>query len=249
MGGTEHILLESDEREVPALETARRIHARLELHGGRWRCSMELALFDYYFLSVRSTRAQSPALRYVVDLRFVDPVPRLRRRIAWRWIAAAAAFLAFALLGARSIAASAAPWWQHEWLLPTAGLFGIAACALMAAIHLTTETLTLFSAHGRAKLVTHTGRVGTFRAFRRFLPPLVAHLRIATAARRRSRAEHLRDEMREHFRLRGAGALTGAEYDAAKRRILATHAPAAVSAERHRPRVTLPGPSRPSVRA
>lgn len=249
MGGTEHILLESDEREVPALETARRIHARLVLRGGRWRRSTELALFDYYFLSVRSARAQSPVLRYVVDLRFVDPVPRLKRRIAWRWIAAGAAFLALALLGARSIAASAAPWWRHEWLLPTAGLFGIAACALMAAIHLTTETLTLYSAHGRAKLVAHTGRVGTFRAFRRFLPPLEAHLRIAIGARRRSRAEHLRDEMREHFRLRGAGALTDAEYDAAKRQILATHAPAAVPAERKMARESLPGPSRPRIRA
>lgn len=227
MGDTEHILLESDERQVPALETTRRIHARLVLHGGRWRRSTELALFDYYFLSVRTSRAQSPALRYVIDLRFVDPMPRLKRRVAWLWIAAGALFLALAILGARDIATSTALWLRHEWLLPTAALFAVSGCALLAAFHLTTETLTLFSAHGRAKLVAHTGRVGTFRAFRRFLPPLRAHLRIAVGARRSSRALHLRDEMREHFRLRSAGALTDAEYEAAKRRILATHDPAA----------------------
>jgi hypothetical protein len=54
------------------------------------------------------------------------------------------------------------------------------------------------------------------------LPRLEAHLRIA-GARRRAGADHLRDEMREHFRLKEAGALTEKEYEAAKRKILATH--------------------------
>jgi hypothetical protein len=60
------------------------------------------------------------------------------------------------------------------------------------------------------------------RAIRTFLPRLEAHLRIA-GARRRAGADHLRDEMREHFRLKEAGALTEAEYEAAKKKILATH--------------------------
>ena len=248
MAGAEHILLESDERAVPTLETALRIHARLELHGGPWRPSTRLALIDDCYLSVRTLRARSIVARYVVDLRCADPVPRLTRRIAWRWVAAGASSLALALLGARDIAASAF-WWRHEWLLPAAGLSAVAACSLFAAFHFTTETLTLFSRHGRAKLVVHAGRLGTFRAFRRFRPALEAHLRMAAGARRRSRAEDLRDEMREHFRLHGAGALTDAEYDAAKRRILATHDPAATGAEKQKSRESLAGPSRPPVRA
>lgn len=222
MRGAEHILLESDEREVPTRVTARRIHAELALPGGRWRRSTNLALIDDYFLSVRIARTQFTDSRYVVDLRVVDPAPRLVRRVAWRWLAICTACLAPAVLGAREIAGTAA-WWRHEWLLPVAGLFGAAACALFAAIYLTTETVTLLSAHGRAQLVTHTGSLGTFRAFRRFLPLLDAHLRMAAGARRRSLALQLRDEMREHFRLKEAGALPDAEYAAAKRRILATH--------------------------
>ena len=247
MADTEHIFLESDERVVPTLETARRIHARLELHGGLWRRSIDLALIDSFFLSVRTARAKSLNSRYIVDLRFVDPVPRLQRRIAWRSIAVGAACLALGIFSAHEIAASTAPWWRHEWLPATAALFGFAACALFTAFHLTTETLTLFSAHGRARLVTHTGRVGTFRAFRKFLPRLEAHLRVAHGARRRSRALHLRDEMREHFRLRSAGALTETEYEAAKRRILATHDPSAGHAEMKKSREPLPGPARPKV--
>jgi hypothetical protein len=213
MADAEHILLESDERVVPTLQTARRIHARLELRGGPWRRTTQLALIDGFYLAVRTVRAKSVIARYVVDLRFADPAPRLERRVAWRSLAAAAACLALGVFFAASGSVVAI------------ALFGGAACALFAAFHLTTETLTLFSAHGRARLVAHTGRVGTFRAFRQFRARLEAHLRIALDARRGSRALHLRDEMREHFRLRGAGALTEAEYEGAKRRILATHGP------------------------
>jgi hypothetical protein len=230
MADAEHIFLESDESVVPTLETARRIHARLVLHGSLWRRSIELALIDHIYLSVRTARAKSVDARYVVDLRFVDPAPRLKRRLAWSLIAASVAFFALGIFGARSVAASTVPWWRHEWLAATAVLFSLAGGALFAAIRLTTETLTLVSAHGRAKLVAHTGGLGTFRTLHQFLPRLQAHLRIAVGARHGTRAEQLRDEMREHFRLRNAGALTEAEYESAKRRILAMHDPSAARA-------------------
>src|SRR5688500_20362173 len=85
MAGVEHILLESDERDVPTLETARKVHARITFPGGRWRPALELALIDYFYLSVRTARVREAGLRYVVDLRFVDPASRLGRRIPWAW--------------------------------------------------------------------------------------------------------------------------------------------------------------------
>lgn len=224
MAGDEHILLESDERDIPTLETARRIHARVVLPGDRWRPALELALIDYFFLSVRTARARKA--RYVVDLRFVDPSARLARQVPWSWIAVAAAFLLLGILGARGIVASPAPWWRHEWLSPTIAFCAAAAAAIYATVHRTAETVTLFSAHGRAKLLCHAGAPGTLHAFRAFLPRLEAHLRIA-GARRRAGTDQLRDEMREHFRLKETGALTESEYEAAKRRILATHGLAA----------------------
>jgi hypothetical protein len=62
---------------------------------------------------------------------------------------------------------------------------------------------------------------------RQFTRKLAAHIQLAIAARRSSEAEHLRDEMREHFRLREAGVLSQEQYEASKARILAQHAPAA----------------------
>jgi hypothetical protein len=223
----EHILLESDEREVPTLATSRRVHARIVLPGDRWRPALELALIDYFFLSVRTARARNA--RYVLDLRHVDPSIRLARKLAWSWIALGAAFLLLAILGMRGIGASTAPWWRHEWLFATVAFLVVAAAATYAAVHGTSDTLTLFSPHGRARLLCHSGRPGTLRAFRSFLPRLEAHLRIA-GARRRPGTDHLRDEMREHFRLKEAGVLTEAEYETAKRRILATHNRAAAGA-------------------
>ena len=75
---------------------------------------------------------------------------------------------------------------------------------------------------GRARLLEITVGVGSFRAMRSFSRTLAAHLRIASARRRRSRAEHLRDEMREHLRLKEAQVLSEVEQRLSKARILAS---------------------------
>jgi hypothetical protein len=224
MRATEHILLESDERNVPELRTARKVHARLRIESRIRRRTIELALIDYCFLSVQTWRSQSPALRYVLDLRFVDPALRLSRHVAWRWMNASVVLAILAVAVAWWISASATPWWQHDWL-PAFGAFsGLSVCAALISLYRTTKTLTLFSVCGRVRLVELTGGIGSFRAIRRFSRSLAAHVQIAITRRRLTRAEHLRDEMREHLRLKEAGVLSETEYETSKRRILARHA-------------------------
>ena len=104
------------------------------------------------------------------------------------------------------------------------GLSGLAVCAALISMYRTTETLALFSVCGRARLLELTGGVGSFRDIRRFSRALAAHVQIAIARRRSSRAAHLRDEMREHLRLKEAGVLSEEEYEISKVRILARHA-------------------------
>ena len=223
MQATEHIVLESDERKVPALRTARKVHSRLRVQSGVRRRASELALIDYCYLSVRTWRSRSPDAQYVLDLRFVDPALRLSRHVAWRFLAASAVLTVLAVALAWRISASSTPW-RHEWLLPLGGLFGLAVCAALVGLYRTTKTLVLFSVSGRARLLEVTGGVGSFRAMRSFSRTLAAHMRIASARRRRSRAEHLRDEMREHQRLKEEGVLSEKEYEMSKARILAKHA-------------------------
>lgn len=221
---TEHILLESDDREVPEPRSARKVHASLRLRSGLRRRSVELDIIDYYFLAVRTRRTGAPAAEYVLDLRIVDPDPRLSKHVAWRWMSVT---LVLAALFAGSVGwiATSPVWWQHEWLRVSAFLFAAAGCAGLVSVYRTTETLSLYSAHGEARLLEVVGGLGTFRAVKRFTVKLAAHVQIAIAARRPARAAHLRDEMREHFRLKELGVISAEAYDASKARILAQHVP------------------------
>jgi len=106
-----------------------------------------------------------------------------------------------------------------------AATLALTACACLVCAWRMTETLALHSVHGRATLLEYTADFGTFRMAHQFTRKLTAHIQLAIAARRSSRVEHLRDEMREHFRLKEAGVLSQEEYEASKARILAQHAP------------------------
>jgi hypothetical protein len=200
------------------------VHSRFWLRSRLRRRAVELALIDFCYLSVRTWHAQRPASQYVLDLRFVDPMLQLKRHVAWRWIAATAVLLALSVGAAWWIIASPEPWWQRDRLAAFATTILVMAGAVFVSTYRTTETLTVFSLNGRVRLLEFVGSLGMFRASRQFRHQLAAHLQIATRRRRSTRAGHLRDEMREHTRLREARVLSEDEYDAGKRRILAGHA-------------------------
>jgi hypothetical protein len=223
MSATEHILLESDDREVPDPRAPRKVHARIGLKSRLRRRALQLEIIDYYYLSVRSWRSRAPLTAYVLDLRFVDETPRLARHIAWRWMAAALFLIALAAAIAAWLGPFSSGTRPHDWLVPCLTAMGLGTLAVVTCAYRTHETVTVYSANGRAKLMEFTGGLGTLRALRLFLAKLAAHIRLATAARRRSRSEHLRDEMREHFRLKEIGLLSMDEYEAAKARILGQH--------------------------
>ena len=77
MPTTEHVLLESDFRQVPDLQDARKVHARIEFRSRLRRRVLQLEIIDYYYLSVRS-HSRSILLEYVLDLRFVVVSGRAR---------------------------------------------------------------------------------------------------------------------------------------------------------------------------
>src|ERR1022692_1220065 len=114
MPKTEHILLESDLRQVPDRRIARTVDASVEFRSRLRRRVLQLEIIDYYYLSVRS-HSRKVLLEYVLDLRFVD-IPRQLRHVSWRWITFSLVFLALALGIASRIDPSATPWWQHDWL-------------------------------------------------------------------------------------------------------------------------------------
>src|SRR5256886_5539790 len=186
MPTTEHILLESDLRQVPDLRDARTVHARIEFRSRLRRRVLQLEIIDYYYLSVRS-HSRSIVLEYVLDLRFVD-APRRLRHIAWRWIALSLLLIALASGMASRIDSSATHWWQDDWLAVRITLMVVWAFATLVAVYRTTETVSLFSTHGAARLLECTGGLGTFYVLRGFMKKLAAHIRLAAAGRPRTEA-------------------------------------------------------------
>jgi hypothetical protein len=220
---SEHILLESDgRREVPTPSQAQKTHAAWQCQSRLRRCRIELAIVDDYYLVVRAGRVGS-LREYVLDLRFVEPSIYVAKHTPRRLIAVALVFGSLAAFSAWRTLSSAAPWWHHEWLEACAVTTTATLCACLACAWRMTETFALYSFHGRATLLAYTGGPGTLRTVRNFGRKLAGHIRLAIAQRRSSKAEYLRDEMREHFRLREAGVLAQEQYEASKARILAQH--------------------------
>jgi hypothetical protein len=223
MTATEHILLEAESQQVPELHEARKFHGCIELRSRLRRRMLRLEIIDYYYLSVRS-RSGSKELEFTLDLRFVH-TPQLSRHIAWRWLTASLVLIALSAAIATVLRAAAPSWWRQDWLPVCVALAGAWAFATLVCTYRTTETVILFSTYGAARLLEFTGGVGTFRVLRPFVARLAAHIRLASSARRHTKAEHLRDEMREHLRLKENGVLSADEYEASKARILEQHAP------------------------
>jgi hypothetical protein len=87
----------------------------------------------------------------------------------------------------------------------------------------TTESLEFTSVHGGVTLVSVTGAIGSARDGKKFFIELIKSIGAAKIARPQPPQQFLRDEMREHHRLREIGALTEAQYETSKSRILASH--------------------------
>ena len=222
---SEHILLESEERGLPDSDGARITHAAWHCRSRLRMRRLELAIIDYCYLAVRARRSGS-VRDYVLDLRFIDRSIRATRHVPWNCILVSLALASAAAFSIRQVVSSTAPWWWQHRLLLCAATLGSTACSGLVCAWRTTETLSLRSLHGGATVLEFTGGLGTLRSGRTFVRKLAAHIQLATADRRTKRTEHLRDEMREHFRLKEAGVLSQEQYDACKARILAQHAPA-----------------------
>src|SRR5262249_22326781 len=115
-------------------------------------------------------------------------------------------------------------WWRTEWLPVSLVVAAVWAGTTLVGLYRTTETISLRSTCGGARLLEDTRRPRAFRPPLPLAPKLLAHIRLAAAARRHTKAEHLRDEMREHQRLRELGVLSVGDYEVSKARILGQHA-------------------------
>ena len=223
-GRAEHISIEAsaDVGTAPAREPHRRTLSTYTLRSGLRGSSTEVRILQDHFLAVQYQRSGEPPKKFTLDLRFANPRPLRVRNVAWVCLSAAIALL-LAAAGGVAWARLTSTSWTHP------GLFagGIAAIGAIAMLYLflrrTTESLQFTSVHGNAVLVNLVGGIGAAKAGKSFLVEVIKNITAAKQARPQPLAHFLRDEMREHHRLRELNVLSQEEYEASKARILAAH--------------------------
>lgn len=219
----EHISIEAGHDDAPKKRVHRRTRFNYALTSKLRGCDTQLALLDEHFLSVRLVRPDVEPKKYDFDLRFVNAKPTIVRHIAWFWLALSVSLAALA---------GCALWmlWPQsagQWLSPVPITAIVALLASPAAVLMflrrTTESLEFISVHGGVTLVGVMGAIGSARNGKKFFVELIKSINAAKAARPQPPQQFLRDEMREHHRLRELGVLSEEQYETSKSRILASH--------------------------
>lgn len=217
-GPAEHIYIGSEEISADPAAAARTPRGTAVLRNAIRRNGAELTLFDEGYLKVTVLHNGEAGVPFFLDLRFVDPVPKIERVVAVRWLAAS--------LGCGALAALAAFLLRFEalhlaacWVL---GIMAVAAAAtLYVGIYLSHETTAFCTLHGRVRVLHFVANLGAIKRFRAFVPKLCHAIEEAAERIGTDTAAFLRAEMREHYRLRGDGALDNDECASGTGRILA----------------------------
>jgi hypothetical protein len=221
----EHISIEAEPDTVaaPTPHRRRKVRSSYLLKSRLRGCETEVSILEDHYATVRTVRPDAQPRKYEFDLRFANPKPVRVRSISWLWLASSSGLALLAAGGLWATWESGAERWSSPVFLAAA--LALLACpgALIMFLRRTVETLEFTSVHGGATLVSVAGGIGSARTGKRFFIELIKNINAAKALRPQPRAQFLRDEMREHHRLRELGVLSEEQYEQSKARILAAH--------------------------
>ena len=217
-----HIEAEPDTVASPAPLRLRKVRASYLLKSRLRGCETEVCIHEDHFMTVRTLRPDTQQLKYEVDLRFAHPKPVLVRSISWFWLGLAGCLALLAAGGLWSTWSDSARESSPIFLTALVTLLASVGATIMF-LRRTVESLEFVSAHGGATLLSVAGGIGSARSGKRFFIELIKSINAAKTARRQERPQLLRDEMREHHRLRELGVLSEEQYEQSKARILASH--------------------------
>jgi hypothetical protein len=220
----EHIHIEAEPGTVaaPAPSRRRKVRSTYVLKSRLRGCETEVSILEDHFAAVRTMRPDAQERKYEVDLRFANPKPLLVRTISWFWLSLAACMVLLAAGGLLATWTDAGRWSSPIFLAALVLLLASAGATILF-LRRTVESLEFVSMHGGATLISAVGGIGSARTGKRFFVELIKSINAAKAARPQERPQLLRDEMREHHRLRELGVLSEQQYEQSKARILASH--------------------------
>ncbi|HWN38422.1 MAG TPA: hypothetical protein VNP02_07995 [Gammaproteobacteria bacterium] len=214
----EHILIGSDDFAADPATVARTPGDTVVLRNPIRRTGAQITFYDEGYLKVTELEKGSAEAPFLLDLRFVDPVPKIERVIAMRWLTAAFGCGAMAVLAAFLLRFDA----FHTaalWALGVAALGTVVA--LYVGVYSSHEKIEFCTLHGRAAVLQLVANLGSIKKFHSFVPMLCRAIEEAAERIGADTSAYLRAEMREHYRLRGDGVLDNDECARGTGRILA----------------------------
>ena len=220
----EHIHIEAEPGSVaaPTAHRLRKVRTSYALKSRLRGCETEVSILEDHFAAVRTVRPDAQERKYEVDLRFANPKPLLVRTISWFWLSLAACMVLLAAGGLLATWTDSGRWSSPIFLAALVLLLASAGATILF-LRRTVESLEFVSMHGGATLISAVGGIGSARTGKRFFVELIKSINAAKAARPQERPQLLRDEMREHHRLRELGVISEEQYEQSKARILASH--------------------------
>jgi hypothetical protein len=200
----EHIFIGSEDSSADPAAAARTPRDAVVLSNPIRRTGAELALFDEGYLKVTELTKGNADAPFFLDLRFVDPVPKIERVVAVRWLTAALGCGAIAALAGFLLRFDA----LHDVALWALGAALIATLtALYVGVYTSHEKIEFCTLHGRASVLRLVANLGSIKKYRAFVPTLCRAIEEAAERIGTDTAAFLRAEMREHYRLRTDGVL------------------------------------------
>lgn len=220
----EHISLESDGGAArPAPNTVKPL-IRFELGDEERNATSAICVLRDQHVAIETIDADSAHNQYTVDLRYVDPRPAGIRKVAWPWLYVSMGLAALTAIAWALYSLAPAIAQSIGGVYTAIGLGVLTVAGLVLSYRFSREFVVFVSVHGRARLITIRGGLGTIRRVKPCTAEIIKHIKIARLqAASQPRQAYLRDEMREHSRLRDQGVLNELEYTNARTRILGAH--------------------------
>lgn len=222
MEQAEHLVLESEpvrfDGSESDLEASRTVSNKIEIRDRARGLATLFIFYDQGVLRLSQRRRSKRSKSLLFNLRYLDPVPTITRHPAKRMFK-----IALGLGGTAVLATLLAQFTLlHVYALPTSIALGTACLiALMLAVYLSHQKFTFYTLHGRLPAIRLSAGYGYGRRFQAVLPLLSRCIEESAEYIGDDTTVFLREEMREHYRLRGDGILTPEECNQGTERILA----------------------------
>lgn len=216
---TEHISLGEDFAILAGAEDPENITHCFEYKNRLRSRRTQLVFYAEGYLRVREWQRKKMLRDYLLSLRFLSPQSRTQRHLPLRVLHVAAGFMGFTLLA--GLIAAISPWGLIFSIAAAIGGAG-ATLTLLLFAYLADEKTMFATQAGQATVLTLVGTADSFKRCRSLVPEIVEAITQAQSKNVANHADYLRQEMREHYRLREFGAIDHDNCSNATRKILAS---------------------------